>query len=267
MLAFAIFGLIIGSFLNVLILREGSEQSILGRSSCPSCGRLLLWFELVPVLSFLVLRGKCRTCKSRISLQYITVEILTAVLFVLVGGAGLGALETALGLGIVSLFIAICVYDIYHTLIPDAWSYLAAFLSLLYALSISDASLVWILSSGPLVALPLFAMWLISKGRWMGLGDAKLALSLGWLLGLAQGMFALLGAFILGSIVSIFILLPLQTILERAKGIGITVLNPHDRRFTMQSEVPFGPFLIASCLFLWFLHVYGYDPAMYLFGF
>lgn len=264
--SFATFGLIIGSFLNVVILRHG-HLSIFGRSSCPACGKTLEWFELFPVLSWLVLRGACRSCNARISIQYPLVELSTATLFALIGVSGLGIIETVLALFIVSLFIAIFVYDLYYTLIPDSWSYTAAFLSLLYALSVSDASLIEILFSGPLVALPLYLMWFISRGRWMGLGDAKLALALGWLLGLTGGVLALLGAFILGSLVSIFILLPLPTIMLWVQKLGITSLSAGSEAYTMKSEVPFGPFLIASCLFLWFLYANGYDVGMYFFGY
>src|SRR4051812_42460706 len=83
---FGIFGLIIGSFLNVLILRHG-ERSLGGRSACMSCGRTLKWFDLIPVFSWLALLGRCRTCKKKISVQYPIVEATTAILFAAVGSA------------------------------------------------------------------------------------------------------------------------------------------------------------------------------------
>jgi prepilin signal peptidase PulO-like enzyme (type II secretory pathway) len=79
--AFFVFGSIIGSFLNVLILRFNTGATFGGRSKCFSCGRELRWYDLVPILSFLFLRGRCRFCKSKISLQYPTVELITGLIF------------------------------------------------------------------------------------------------------------------------------------------------------------------------------------------
>src|ERR1035437_1662273 len=82
-LIFFIFGLIIGSFLNVVILRLNTEKSFGGRSACMSCQNQLVWYELIPVFSFLALRGRCRNCKARISIQYPLVEFTTGLIFAL----------------------------------------------------------------------------------------------------------------------------------------------------------------------------------------
>lgn len=281
------FGLIVGSFLNVLILREGSGRTVLGRSSCASCGRTLLWFDLIPVASWLFLKGKCRQCSSRISVQYPIVEAATCILFALIGFSELDLVLKILGALIVSLYIAIFVYDLYHTLIPDYWSYAAAALAFLYACAaaflIFDPNIrieidVWqLILSGPAAALPLFSLWFISRGAWMGLGDVKLALSIGWLLGPWIGIIAILGAFVLGALISICILLPLPYLAEWARSLGlpaprtrqagITSLSRMKGPFTMQSEVPFGPFLIASCLLFWFLQIYGISSPLLFLGF
>lgn len=248
------FGLIVGSFVNVLILRH-SERGLTGRSSCPSCGRTLEWFELVPVLSWLVLRGKCRTCRARISIQYPLVELLTAAGFLVVGLAPVPFLERVLGAGIVALLIVIAVYDLYHTIIPDRWSYAVAALALLTAfLFVPDFSVLH-LAAGPLVALPLFCMWFFSKGTWMGLGDAKLALAIGWLLGALEGYVALGLAFALGALVGVFILLPLPHIARTLQRAGITAAGAA-RGFTMKSEIPFGPFLICALAIVWISQLY-----------
>jgi prepilin signal peptidase PulO-like enzyme (type II secretory pathway) len=107
--------------------------------------------------------------------------------------------------------------------------------------------------AGPAAALPLFALWLVSRGRWMGLGDAKLALGIGFLLGLADGLGAIFLAFVIGAVISLGLLL-VQYIQRK---VGITRFGSGQRGLTMKSEVPFGPFLIASCLFLWLMMMYG----------
>nr|AQQ75001.1 hypothetical protein [uncultured bacterium] len=257
------FGLIIGSFLNVLILRHGI-RGILGRSSCPSCKRELAWFELVPVLSWIALRGKCRTCRARISVQYPLVEFLTGAGFAVIGLAPLLFAQQVLACAIFALFISIAVYDLYHTIIPDVWSYPLALLALLYAL-VGGAG-AWELLAGPLVALPLFCFWFFSKGAWMGLGDAKLALSIGFLLGILDGFLALMLAFVVGAFVGVFILIPLPIVVRSLRHAGITS-RIRAKEITMKSEVPFGPFLICATLLVWFSQVYALGLAAHLVDF
>src|SRR3989344_5512160 len=80
-----LFGLCVGSFLNVVAIRYGTERSIItARSACPHCGKTLSWFELVPLLSFILQKGRCRNCKTKISFQYPLIEFLTAVVFVII---------------------------------------------------------------------------------------------------------------------------------------------------------------------------------------
>ncbi len=259
---YGLFGLIIGSFLNVLIIRHGA-RSLGGRSACVSCRQGILWFDLIPVYSWIALRGRCRFCSARISVQYPLVEGATAIIFILIGVAPIAVFLKVLALPVAALFVAIAVYDLYHTIIPDAWAYTAAALSLgaaLIALRESGDSYAFasVIFAGPLAGLPLFVLWLVSGGRWMGLGDAKLALSMGWLLGPLWGLYAVFFAFILGAVVCVPLLFFSS---ERWRGIKKFIqpylwsLRPSG--FTMQSEIPFGPFLIASCFFVWILQMYG----------
>jgi prepilin signal peptidase PulO-like enzyme (type II secretory pathway) len=157
------------------------------------------------------------------------------------------------------------VYDLYHTIIPDVWSYSFGALALVYAWMSPHVSEPWylVISSGPLVALPLFLLWFYSRGSWMGLGDAKLALGIGWLLGLLHGYVALGLAFFIGAIVGVFILLPLPNILDALARAGITRMGGA-KAFTMKSEVPFGPFLICALLIVWFSQLYGLGLVMHL---
>jgi leader peptidase (prepilin peptidase)/N-methyltransferase len=250
-----LFGLIIGSFLNVLIIRR-SVFSLSGRSHCMSCGKDIRWYDNVPLFSWVVLRGRCRFCKSRISPQYPAVELLTGVFFAALGGAPLTYQELLAGFGITALLVAIAVYDLRHTIIPDEWVYPFAVLALIFGFLWSGAAAgIWpLLLAGPAIALPLFLLWFVSGGAWMGLGDAKLALGMGWLLGPLYGFYALSFGFILGALIALCVLLPLPHLMRAAQ--GIARLSAGIPRFTMKSEVPFGPFLIASTFIIWILLLY-----------
>ena len=230
-----------------------------------SCGRQLEWIDLIPVFSWLALFGRCRRCGSRISIQYPLVEATTAILFGLIG---YWALRIAypytvplvfVYLGIAALLIAIATYDIRHTIIPDQWVYLFAALafSSQFLIPSPSPSLFSILCAGPIAASPLFFLWLVSSGQWMGLGDAKLALGIGWLLGPLLGFFSIMGGFVLGAAVSICILIPLSHLSDITGYLGITRLSARGRGLTMKSEVAFGPFLIASCLIIWLFQLYA----------
>lgn len=258
-IVFGLLGLIVGSFLNVVILRHGA-RSIGGRSGCMACGRQLRWFEMLPVLSWIALRGRCRSCRAWISIQYPLVEVLTAGLFILIGLAPIGIVLKTLGLCIAALLVCITVYDLRHTIIPDEWAY--AFAALAFGVTLvgmanggGETSIVLSLLAGPLAAFPLFALWTVSHGKWMGLGDPKLALGIGWLLGASMGLYAVFLAFVIGAAVSVFILLPFEYMRQVIS--GITRLGAPRQGFTMKSEVPFGPFLIASCMYVWSASVYG----------
>lgn len=255
-LVFGLFGLIVGSFLNVVILRFG-EKPLTGRSVCMSCGRKIAWFDLVPVFSWIMLGGACRRCGARISIQYPLVELATGILFAVVGGAPLPPVLQLLALPIAALLVAMFVYDLRHMLIPDLWAYLCAGLAFTGALCMGHD--VSILIAGFVTALPLFLLHVISRGEWMGLGDAKLALSFGWLLGWFDGLYAVFLSFIIGAIVSLLLLgfssLPVQRLLAR---VTHKTLSPTEAvAFTMKSEIPFGPFLILSCFIVWITHMYG----------
>jgi len=271
LLAYGLLGLIIGSFLNVLIIRYGA-RSLGGRSSCMACGAPLAWFDMIPVVSWIYLRGKCRACHARISIQYPIVEALTGIVFAVIGAAlHPFSLLLLISLGMVALLIAIAVYDFHHTIIPDAWVYsfaVLAFISNFIGSSPPDqATFFGILLAGPIAAFPLFSLWLVSRGRWMGLGDAKLALGIGWLLGPVLGISSVFFAFIIGALVSVpLVILSSEWWKNFIKGFTPT---PISQRlvwgFTMGSEIPFGPFLVCSCIIIWLSLLY--DIALpHIFG-
>lgn len=255
-------GLILGSFANVLIARHGVKPPT-GRSACPHCGRTLTWYELIPVLSWAALKGKCATCTKRISLQYPIVELSTALLCIAIGLSlvPLALKSTYISIGV--LLVAIIVYDLKHTVIPDQWSYSVGALSLVAGfLSFSFSNLFDLavyLCAGPLVAAPLFALWLFSRGAWMGLGDVKLVLGFGWLVGVTGAYVALGLAFVLGAFVGVFFLLPLKWAVHKLEKSGITRYAAPEEGFTMKSEVPFGPFLILGLCIVWIPALYDLD--------
>ncbi len=254
-----IFGTIIGSFLNVVILRYG-RKTLNGRSVCPICGKKLRWFDLIPLLSFLFLRGKCRDCHKKISWRYPVVEIVTGALFLLIFNFSAQSRQFfyLIYLGsIFSLLIVIFVYDLYHKIIPDLWVFLFVGLSIISVLGSFDTlttkwwqfSLANNLWAGPILALPFALLWFISKGRWMGLGDAKLALGIGWFLGLAKGSSALILGIWLGAIIGL-ILVALSKVIKK-KQLSFRGIN-----FTIKSELPLAPFLIVGIGLVFFL---GWD--------
>ena len=243
-LSFFIFGSIIGSFLNVVILRFRSGRGLGGRSLCFTCGKTLTSFELVPIASFLTQRGRCINCHAKISWQYPTVEALTGLLFTLLFFRFEYLLFTvpllfvivfAYAAFIVCLLIVLSVYDIKHQILPDSLSMLfaaVAFVGMFFwkgdALILHVPS-AWHLVAGIVLAAPFGLLWLASRGKWMGLGDAKLMLGIGWLLGLSAGAAAIMLSFWIGALFSVFFLLVVS--LRGKSG------------FSMKTAIPFGPFL------------------------
>ncbi len=248
-----IFGTIIGSFLNVVIYRYNTGVTLGGRSKCFSCAKTLSWYELVPIFSFILQRGKCSDCKSKISIQYPAIELLTGILFVAILATSnvlqniqiissiLEIIPVIYFLLIASLLIVITVYDLHHMIIPNGLVY--AFILLAFFALFIDTSLNFVLPNtldllaGPILATPFALLWLLSHGKWMGFGDAKLALGIGWALGLYAGISAIIFAFWTGAIVGVFLL----------------ILK--SRAFTMKSEIAFGPFLIFGMAIVWFFGV------------
>lgn len=249
-------GLIIGSFLNVVILRYNTGKSLGGRSGCMSCGSKLETATLIPVFSYLFLKGKCKDCGSKISTQYPVVEFTTALLFLSIflffyNSLFINPLTTILNIlfffVVTSIFIIIFVYDIRHKIIPNGLSYTLAILALIYRLILTpfdhlNTLAILDLFSGLILFMPFYLLWLFSKGKWIGLGDGKLVLSIGWLLGFIYGISAVISAFWLGAIISITILLTLR-------------LKQKHSHITMKTEIPFAPFLILGLLIVFFFPV------------
>lgn len=254
-----IFGAIVGSFLNVVSLRMRTGRTLYGRSSCPSCGRILRAWELVPILSFFIINGRCSSCKSKISWQYPTVEFFTGLLFVF-STVKVGNYDFTIPFfvfGLTALFcstsalVVIFVYDLKHKIIPDTLVLILFISALLWRVIVYTSgqlnSLLDFLS--PLIFFSFFALiWLISSGRAMGFGDAKLALALGLLLGFYQSLTGFVFAFWIGAAVSVAILL-LQKLLSKGELFHV------GKTFTIKSEIPFAPFIIIGCLLAFLFNI------------
>ena len=240
-----LFGLIIGSFLNCVIYRlaphhfySKSGGGLGGRSYCPHCKHFLDWKDLIPLLSFFILKGKCRYCHQKISFQYPLVELFTALLFVLIFNlhfiSNLSQLITTLYLfTISSLLMIIFVYDLKYYIIPDKIVYPAILITgIWYLISIiffhfyTKGYLINTLYSAFLAALFFLLIVYFSQGKWMGVGDIKLAFFMGLFLGFPNILVALFSAFFFGAII----------------GLGLIFLG----KKTMKSELPFAPFLITG---------------------
>jgi leader peptidase (prepilin peptidase)/N-methyltransferase len=232
-------GLLIGSFLNVVILRMNTGRSVVtGRSACARCNRTLMWYELIPVVSFLGLRGKCRTCRQGISFQYPIVElcmgiyaVLAYTVYVLGGTFSASAWVTFFfAVSIAAMLLVVTVYDLRHKVIPDAVVYpfiLISFVSIIWRAMGGGFDAGKAIVDGVVVALPFFLLWYLSKGKLIGFGDVKLMLGIGWLVGLMMGYSVMVFAFWIGAVVGL-------------------ILIAVSRKHGMKSQVPFGPFLIAG---------------------
>jgi prepilin signal peptidase PulO-like enzyme (type II secretory pathway) len=254
------FGAIIGSFLNVVILRYNTGRSVNGRSGCMKCDYKLRWYDLIPIFSWLALKGRCRKCKSKISPQYPLVELATGLLFLGICARLTPLLSESLTIfGIffvwdvimISILVVIFVYDIYHKIIPNELSYTFAVLAFGQSLFLNlpaitngvfETSVLLDLSAGLIFFIPFWALWFVSKGTWIGLGDGKLALGIGWFLGFVYGLSALVLAFWIGAIFSVGFLL-------------IDKYKSHSRNVTMKTEIPFAPFLIIGLLIEFFVQI------------
>lgn len=249
-------GAIVGSFINVLVLRYNTGRSLGGRSACATCRAPLCWYDLIPIGSFLVVRGTCRMCRATISPQYFFVELITAILFVAVGSSCLaGACLSDVSMPIpellagilllTTLLMAIVVYDIRHLIIPEGlvWFFIAlSFIPVL--LSFSPSRFL----AGVLAAFPFAFLWFVSRGRWMGFGDAKLALGMGWLLGGVGAAVAIGIGFFSGALVGGALLIG-RFLFFHIPQCSRSRLVRSLARFTMKSEIPFAPFLVFG-LFL-----------------
>lgn len=243
-----LFGAVVGSFLNVVIARLPEEQSVVSpRSRCPRCETPIAWYDNIPMVSWLILRARCRSCQLPISIRYPLVELLTAVLSVLTFHRFVAnpALMTVEGVALylvyfsfVAALIAITFIDFDHYIIPNEISYPGTALGLLAVAGLDYldfGQLTWqsslmgaLIGSGSLL-LVMGLYWLVRRVEGMGLGDVKLM--------------AMLGAF-LGAHPALLFILFVSSFLGSVVGIGMMLFKGKDMKYAL----PFGPFLAGSAV-------------------
>jgi leader peptidase (prepilin peptidase)/N-methyltransferase len=243
---FLVIGLIVGSFLNVVILRMDDLKSLIyTRSRCPECKKEIPWYDLIPFLSFFILGARCRFCKGKISSQYPLVEAGVGILFALL------YLMFGLGWGLIfylvvfSILTVIFVYDIKTQTVPEPFVWLALVLSLLGGWYFGGFGVLSMLSGALITGAFIGSLAIFSKEKWMGYGDIKIAIILGLLTGYPAAIFGLFFAFILGSIFGV--------VLMYLKGKNL------------KTAIAFAPFIIFSALFTitygqiiinWYLNIF-----------
>jgi leader peptidase (prepilin peptidase)/N-methyltransferase len=257
-----ILGLCIGSFLNAFLYRYETKKKLSGRSICPKCGKVIAWYDNIPLLSYALLLGRCRKCRKTISIQYPLVEFLTGLSFLAVGvktetieylnnalfemgGVNmypllLNKINLIVLFIISSILIVIAIYDVKKKEIPNGFNltfivssllYLILSTYLLYGCSGLMQNILPFLLSGLVAFLFFYAFVYFSKETWMGGGDAKFALGMGIFLGPINTFLAVMFASWLGSIY----------------GIGKLIMEKKGFRGNIKShEIPFGPFLVIG---------------------
>ncbi len=267
-----VFGLAIGSFLNVVAMRYDGERFLLstkaigGRSHCAHCGETLQWFELLPLFSYLIQAGRCRRCKAPLSIQYPIVELLSALIFIfvpwevcaMVGGATIAisaslVVIAALWVLAFEALLVMTLIDIRLGIIPDEINIflvvIGVALAIVSALYFGAANHSFL---GPYAAIfgAQGSMWVnkiiatvfggvffalliaVTRGKGMGMGDLKLAIPLGLLFGWPDIIFVMMYGFVAGALVGL-----------------ISIMRGKN---TMKGTVPFGPFLAIGAVVVFF---------------
>jgi len=240
-----LFGLVIGSFLNVIIDRTAEGRSIVkGRSECDYCHHILEWYDLIPICSFFFLFGKCRYCKKKLSWQYPLIELLTGVtaigLFYFVFHSSIYQVVSITKIiafsyyfFIFSCFIVLFFTDFKYEFLPDNVILVGSIVSFFFILLTTDYLLSNHVLSGFGASLFFLLLYLATKKRGMGFGDVKLAIFLGFFVGFPNIFTGLYVAFLTGGMVGIILV-----VLRKKKFHG--------------DKIPFGPFLIGGTIISFF---------------
>jgi leader peptidase (prepilin peptidase)/N-methyltransferase len=228
----ALFGLVIGSFLNVCIYRLPLDQSIVWPASrCTACGRELSWYENIPVLSYAALGGRCRTCRAHISLMYPVIEALTAVMFVATYAVfGLSAL-LPIRLVFGCAMLVLLVIDLQHQILPDEITLggiVLGFAASFVALPGWRDALIGAVSGGGILWLVAWAYERVRHQEGLGFGDVKMLAMIGAFLGWKLMVLTLASASVLGSLTALGLML--------------------GGRASLQSKLPLGTFLAVTAI-------------------
>jgi len=237
-LAFIIFGSLWGSFANVCIYRLPENKNVItGRSSCPNCKNKIPWYDNIPLLSFILLMGKCRLCKKQIDLQYFIVELVSVISFVSIYYF-FGLTLAALLLLILSIFFIIIFFiDLKHFIIPNELTFPLMIIGFIKSFdpNLNQTifpnyinSLIGGLFGYSIIWLIIFIYKKIRNKEGMGLGDAKLLAVVGFWFGWVSIPFVIF----ISSAVALILVIP-------------SILNKSRK---MSSEIPFGPYIIIGCI-------------------
>lgn len=254
----AVLGLLVGSFVNAFVLRAKNGLPLMTRSACVRCVAPIAWYDAIPIVSYLALRGRCRRCTAAIEWQYPAVEAAMAVLFALFAARVVFDIGVPIFIAdservllfvrdaVVSAFLVIIfLYDFRFSVIPDRFSVPAIVVALIMNIVLGASA--WAMLVGGLMLGAFFSLqFLISQGRWVGGGDIRMGLLIGFLLGLPLGMLAIFLSYVGGAIAGIMLLIT--------------------QRRTLNSHVPFGTFLAGGTviamifgplLLNWYLGFFG----------
>lgn len=235
-----IFGLVVGSFLNVVIYRLPREKSIVyPPSSCLKCGHKIKWYENIPIISYIFLKGKCSSCKTKISLRYPFVEFLTG-LFTIFAYLKFGlSIDLIFSLILLYLLIAVIFIDIDFKIIPDEINLIGFISGIIYSFFRQDFSIIDALIGAFVGAGFLYLIYFLylkfRKVEGLGLGDVKLLAFLGSYLGWFGSLFTIFVGSFFGAVV------------------GISLAYMQKAEDKSRYEIPFGPFLsVAAIIYLFF---------------
>lgn len=228
-----VLGLSVGSFINALVYRLHEKKPIVNdRSACPACDHRLSSYDLIPLVSFAMLLGRCRYCRKRISWQYPLVELLTGIAFILPFTRYLlpvtGYTDLILYYVFVFILLLIFTYDLRYMLIPDSISIPSIIIVFIVKILTSDFLIFNSLIAAAIASGFFLVQFIVSRGRWIGGGDIRLGFLIGLMLGSPVIIAALMLAYILGAVVT----LPLVAL----------------GRHTMKSQIPFGAFLTLATI-------------------
>lgn len=248
-IAIGLLGLIIGSFLNVVIYRVPRGESIVSPGShCPACGHSLKPWELIPILSFLVQNGRCRECQAPISWRYPAVELLTGCLFFLTSYLGWSTAiypaQLFLNLIFVAVLIALSFIDIDTFRLPDLLTLPLLALGIIGSLLISGNPTGWESVLSAMGAGGLFLMIALVYPQGMGLGDVKLVAALGAFLGFPAIFFSIFVGSLIGALSGVFLLVT--------------------GKKSFQQQIPFGPYLATGAIIslLWGTQIFDWYWAL-----
>lgn len=241
------FGAALGSFSHLVADRLHIKTIWSGRSECMNCGKKLSWRELVPIFSFIKQKGKCTTCKCNLNQSYVWSEVVSGMLV-----AFLAYHVLVLGLSplysfavfifysiVITLSMAIIVYDLRHTIVPFESVMILLVMGLVATLVRQQFNgfNIYDFFSGAIIASPFALLYMVSKGKWVGMGDVLVYAAFGFLLGLPLGISMFFYSVWLGAFVSVLLLIL------------------HRRDFTLKSEIPFTPFIIIAAFLVMFANI------------